>query len=153
MSPRRCRSTPWTQKFQWPGSLAEQSRILDTGRQHIRNVGRRRGAATALTGGGSNRRGLMSTETGPMDLHFTAPIGMHIKGDVWSCVEIPDSKNLFGTGKAVKVAATVDGEPVRAALMPTGTGGHMLSVSAKLRKKIGKDIGDDVVVSVSERLS
>ncbi|MCC3271337.1 DUF1905 domain-containing protein [Arthrobacter zhangbolii] len=95
----------------------------------------------------------MSTETGPMDLHFTAPIGMHIKGDVWSCVEIPDSKNLFGTGKAVKVAATVDGEPVRAALMPTGTGGHMLSVSAKLRKKIGKDIGDDVVVSVSERLS
>ncbi len=33
----------------------------------------------------------------------------------------------------------------------TGTGGHMLPDSAKLRKKIGKDIGDDVV-SVSERL-
>lgn len=95
----------------------------------------------------------MSTEAGRMDLHFTAPIGVQVKGDVWSCIEIPDSRNLFGTGKAVKVAATVDGEPVRASLMPTGTGGHMLSVSAKLRKKIGKDIGDDVVVSVLERLS
>ena len=34
----------------------------------------------------------------------------------------------------------------------TGTGGHMLPDSAKLWKKIGKDIGDDVVVAVSERL-
>ena len=88
-----------------------------------------------------------------MDLHFTAPIGVQIKGDLWSCIEIPGSKDLFGTGKAVKVAATVNGEPVRGALMPTGTGGHMLSISAKLRKKIGKDIGEDVVVSVLERLS
>lgn len=95
----------------------------------------------------------MSTEIGPMNLQFTAPIGVEVKGDIWSCIEIPDSKNIFGTGKAVKVAAAVDGEPVRAALMPTGTGGHMLSVSAKLRKTIGKEVGDDVAVSISERVS
>lgn len=64
-----------------------------------------------------------------MDLRFTAPIGVRVKGDVWPCIEIPDSKELLGTGKAVKVAATVDGEPVSVALMPTGAGGHMLSIS------------------------
>ncbi len=40
-----------------------------------------------------------------------------------------------------------------AGLMPTGSGGHMISISAKLRKKLGKDIGDDVVVHLSERLT
>lgn len=94
----------------------------------------------------------MSTILGPMDLQFTAPIGVTIKGDVWSCVEIPDSKVLFGTGKAVKVAASVDGEPLDVALMPTGTGGHMLSISAKLRKKINKGVGDEVAIRISERL-
>lgn len=95
----------------------------------------------------------MSTILGPMDLQFTAPIGVEVKGDVWSCVEVPESKEVFGTGKAVKVAASVDGEPLVVALMPTGSGGHMLSISAKLRKKIGKDVGDDVAVRISERLT
>lgn len=94
----------------------------------------------------------MSTTPGPMELTFTAPIGVTVKGDEWSCVEVPDSKELFGTGKAVKVSARVDGEPLVVALMPTGAGGHMLSISAKLRKKIGKDIGDAVTVSISKRL-
>lgn len=95
----------------------------------------------------------MSAASGPLDLRFTAPIGVDVKGDVWSCVEIPGSKELLGTGKAVKVTATVDGEPLVVSLMPTGTGGHMLSISAKLRKKIGKEIGDDVAVHLSERLT
>jgi hypothetical protein len=88
-----------------------------------------------------------------MDVAFTAPIGVNVKGDVWSCVEVPASVELFGTGKAVKVRATVEGEPVAVALMPTGTGGHMLSVSAKLRRRIAKDVGDDVTVRIIERLS
>ena len=95
----------------------------------------------------------MSTAPGPLDLRFTAPIGVDVKGDVWSCVEIPDSRKLLGTGRAVKVIASVDGEPVTVALMPTGVGGHMLSISAKLRKKIGKDVGDEVAVYISERLT
>ncbi|WP_247828844.1 DUF1905 domain-containing protein [Arthrobacter antioxidans] len=95
----------------------------------------------------------MSTILGPMDLRFTAPIGVEVKGDLWACVEVPDSKGLFGTGKAVRVAGSVDGEPFAVALMPTGKGGHMLSISARLRKKIGKGLGDDVVIHISERLT
>jgi len=95
----------------------------------------------------------MSTSPGPLDVTFAAPLGVMVKGDLWSCVEIPDSVELFGTGKAVRVVATVDSEPVTAGLMPTGSGGHMLSVSAKLRNKIAKKLGDVVTVHLSERLT
>ncbi|PPF21697.1 DUF1905 domain-containing protein [Rathayibacter sp. AY1A7] len=90
---------------------------------------------------------------GPLDLAFTAPIGVTVKGDLWSCVEVPGSVELLGAGRSVKVVATVDGEPVTAGLLPTGAGGHMLSISAKLRKTIGKDLGDIVTVHLTERLS
>lgn len=66
---------------------------------------------------------------------------------------MPDSVQFFGTGRSVKVIATVDTLPIAAAFMPTGAGGHMLSISAKLRKKLGKEIGDVVIVHLSERLS
>ena len=95
----------------------------------------------------------MSTAPGPIDIRFTGVIGVDVKGDVWSCVEVPDSVELFGTGKAIKVVGRVDAEPVAVALMPTGTGGHMLSISAKLRNKLGKEIGDEVTVHLSERLT
>lgn len=95
----------------------------------------------------------VSTSLGSLDVTFTAPIGVTVKGDLWSCVEVPGSVELFGTGKSVKVVATVDGEPVTAGLMPTGAGGHMLSISAKLRKKLGKELGDPVSVHLAERLT
>jgi hypothetical protein len=95
----------------------------------------------------------MSTSPGLMEVTFTAPIGVLVTGDVWSCVEVPGSAELFGTGKAVRVVATVDGEPLTAGLLPTGSGGHMLSISAKLRKRLGKDMGDPVTVRLSERLA
>lgn len=95
----------------------------------------------------------MSTSPGPLDVTFTGPIGIEIKGDLWSCVEVPGSVELFGTGKAIKVVGQVDDEPVSLALMPTGSGGHMLSISAKLRKKLGKNVGDEVTVHFSERLT
>lgn len=95
----------------------------------------------------------MTTSPGPIDVSLSGPIGVEVKGDLWSCVEVPGSVDLFGTGKAVKVVGTVDDEPVSVALMPTGAGGHMLSVSAKLRKKIGREVGDDVTVHLTERLT
>ncbi|RII88000.1 DUF1905 domain-containing protein [Clavibacter californiensis] len=95
----------------------------------------------------------MSSEPGPLDLAFTATIGVTVKGDLWPCVEVPGSVGILGTGKAVKVAATVDGEPLTAGLLPTGIGGHMLSISAKLRKRLGKDLGDQVDVRITERLT
>jgi hypothetical protein len=96
---------------------------------------------------------LVNTGVGPMQFSFTAPIGVLVKGELWSCVEVPGSVELFGTGKAVRVVAQVDDQPVTAGLMPTGSGGHMLSISAKLRRKLGKNVGDDVLVHLSERLT
>ncbi|KNC19070.1 hypothetical protein AC792_08060 [Arthrobacter sp. RIT-PI-e] len=88
-----------------------------------------------------------------MDVRFTAPIGVDVKGETWSCVEVPGSADLFGTGGALKATAGGDGAPLTAGLLPTGRGGHMLSISAKLRRTIGKDVGDDVVVHITERLT
>ncbi|AWB88745.1 DUF1905 domain-containing protein [Homoserinimonas hongtaonis] len=89
-----------------------------------------------------------------LDLTFTAPIGVEVKGDMWSCVQIPNSAELFNTKRAVRVDALVDGIALpNVGLMVTGTGGHMLSVSAKLRKQLGKDIGDTVTVQLERRLT
>lgn len=90
----------------------------------------------------------------PLDHTFTAPIGVEVKGETWSCVEMPGSAEYFGTKRAVRVDADVDDLPLEnVGLMVTGRGGHMLSISAKLRKQLGKDIGDTVSVHLRRRLS
>jgi hypothetical protein len=90
----------------------------------------------------------------PLDHEFTAPIGVDVKGELWTCVEMPGSAEFFGTGSAVRVDAAVDGVPLpNVGLMPTGGGGHMLSLNAKLRKQLGKDVGDEVTVRLERRLS
>lgn len=89
-----------------------------------------------------------------LDHTFTASIGVDVKGDLWSCVEMPDSAEFFGTKRAVRVDAVVDEIPLsNVGLMVTGTGGHMLSISAKLRKQLGKEIGDTVTVHLTRRLT
>lgn len=85
-------------------------------------------------------------------LTFEATIGVDVKGETWSCVAIPDSADFFGTGKSVRVDATIDEvtlENVGATV--TGTGGHMVSLNAKVRKNLGKRIGDRVKVTIARR--
>ncbi|QJU54268.1 DUF1905 domain-containing protein [Herbiconiux sp. KACC 21604] len=90
----------------------------------------------------------------PLDHSFTAPIGVDVKGELWPCVEMPGATEFFGTGKAVRVDGDVDGIPIEnVGLMPTGTGGLMLSLNAKLRKRLGKDLGDPVTVTLTRRLT
>lgn len=85
-------------------------------------------------------------------LRFEAPIGVDVKGETWSCVEIPGSVDLLGTGKSVRVDAQVDEVRLEnVGAMVTGRGGHMISISAKVRKQLGKDIGDVVRVAVTPR--
>jgi hypothetical protein len=61
---------------------------------------------------------------------------------------------VFGGLRSVRVDATVDDLLVEdVGLMPTGSGELMLSVSAKLRKKLGKDVGDDVHLVLLRRLT
>ncbi|MFC0712710.1 DUF1905 domain-containing protein [Cellulomonas biazotea] len=90
----------------------------------------------------------MTTE----QLQFDTTIGVEVKGETWNCVEIPGSAEFFGTGRTVRVDATIDDvvlEDVGA--MVTGTGGHMVSLSAKIRQRLGKDVGDPVAVTIVKR--
>ena len=94
----------------------------------------------------------MTHGVGPLDHTFVAPIGVDVKGETWSCVEMPGSAEFFGTGKSVRVDAIVDGiELTNVGLMVTGTGGHMLSLNAALRKALGKGIGDTVEITLTQR--
>ncbi|MBD7957390.1 DUF1905 domain-containing protein [Microbacterium sp. Sa4CUA7] len=89
------------------------------------------------------------TET---ELRFEAPIGVEVKGEMWACVEIPGSAEFFGTGKTVRVDAEVDDVRLEnVGAMVTGRGGHMISLNAKVRKQLAKDVGDTVRVVVSPR--
>lgn len=71
----------------------------------------------------------------------------------WACVSMPGSAEQFGSGKAIKVVGTIDGHQIEATLLPTGGGTHMLPVKAAVRKAIGKGIGDDVSVHLTQRLT
>lgn len=85
-------------------------------------------------------------------LRFQAAIGVEVKGEVWSCVEIPESVDFFGSGKTARVDATVDEVLLsNVGAMPTGDGGHMISLSATVRKALGKGVGDTVEVTISKR--
>jgi hypothetical protein len=89
----------------------------------------------------------------PLNRTFTAPIGVNVKGDMWSCVEMPGSAEFFGTRKSIRVDVEVDGLSLpNIGFMVTGTGGHMMSVSAKLRKQLGKDMGETVSVRLLRRI-
>ena len=70
----------------------------------------------------------------------------------WSVVLLPNSREVLGTGKAVKIIGTVDGYPIETAFLPVAAADHLLPMSAKLRKAIGKDLGDEVEVVITQRL-
>ncbi|WP_430502084.1 DUF1905 domain-containing protein [Micromonospora trifolii] len=88
----------------------------------------------------------------PLDYRFTAPIEKD--GAFATYVTVPDSANLLGTRRAVKVTGTIDGHPFNATLMPSGAGPHWLPIRAALCKAIGKSAaGTEVTFHLQQRLS
>jgi hypothetical protein len=88
----------------------------------------------------------------PLDVTFTVPIEKD--GAYPTFLTVPDSADLLGTRRPVKVTGTTDGHPFAATLMPSGTGPHWLPLRAAICTAIGKtQAGELVTVHLQERLS
>jgi hypothetical protein len=84
-----------------------------------------------------------------IDHTFTATLQGDMGPHKWTCAILNPSHDVLGTGKAIKVVATIDGVEVQTSMLPH-KGGHMLAVKQSIQDAIGKRAGDIVTIHVRE---
>ena len=87
-----------------------------------------------------------------LDYRFSALLEANETYNIF--LTVPRSKEMLGTGKAVKVGGTIDNQPFQATLMPSGDGRHWLPLRIAIRKSIGKNSAGEVVdIHLTDRFS
>jgi hypothetical protein len=87
-----------------------------------------------------------------LDVTFRAKLEKADTVGGWTYVIWPESIEFFGTRGTVKIVGKIDGHPLRATFMAMGNGKQMLPIKAETRKLIDKDVGDEVEITLQERL-
>lgn len=94
----------------------------------------------------------MGTPPGVINKAFKTMLRKSPAKGGWTYAVMPGSAEFFGTKGLVKVRGTIDGHPFRAPFMAMGNGVHMLPIKSEIRKLIGKNVGDTVMIQLQERM-